>query len=331
MRRAIELAEKGEGKVAPNPLVGAVLVDDYGNIVAQGWHEQYGGAHAEVNAIKKAGEKAAGATLYVTLEPCAHQGKTPPCAPFIVESGIKKVVIGTKDTNENAKGGIKILEEGGVEVITGILEKECRKLNEIFFKNIEKKLPFVAIKVATTLDGKIATKTGSSKWITSEKAREEVQRLRNKYDAILTGSNTVLIDNPSLTCRLKGGKNPTRILIDREKKVPHSSKIFNEDGTKVLVYSDFKMLLEVFEDLYKNGITSVLVEAGGGLVSALIKENIPDKIYQFIAPKILGEGKSFVEGFNIKDIYDCIILENVSLSAFEPDFMVEGYFADFSS
>lgn len=326
MRRAIELAKKGEGKVAPNPLVGAVVVDENGKIAGEGYHEKYGGAHAEVNALKMAGEKAKGATLYVTLEPCAHQGKTPPCAPLVIKSGIKRLIIGALDTHERAKGGAKICEEAGLEVISGVLEKECHKLNEIFFKNIEKNKPFVAIKVATTLDGKIATDTGSSKWITSSAAREEVQRLRNKYDAILTGSNTVLIDNPSLTCRMPGGRNPVRILIDRRKRVLKSSKIFNNDGTKVLVYSDFTTLKEVFDDLYTKGITSVLVEAGEGLICALIKEKIPDKIYQFIAPKILGCGRTFVSGSKTQDINDCIKLYDTAAAVFEPDILIEGYF-----
>ena len=326
MKRAIKLARKGEGKVAPNPLVGAIVADENGNVISEGFHEKFGEPHAEVNALKKAGERAKGAILYVTLEPCAHYGKTPPCAELIIKSGVKKLVFGTSDTHECAKGGAKICKENGIEVISGVLEEECRKLNEIFFKNVEKKAPFVSIKVGTTLDGKIAAENTTSKWITSARAREEVQRLRNKYDAILTGSNTVLIDNPSLTCRLEGGRNPLRVLIDRKARVKKDAKIFNDDGTKVLVYSDFKNLREVFEDLYKKNVTSVLVEAGEGLVSAIIREQIPDKLYQFIAPKILGSGKPFVSNLGINDINDSIILCDTKFKPLVPDFLFEGYF-----
>jgi len=320
IRRCIELAKKGKCNVSPNPMVGAVLVNNQGEEVSCGYHEKYGEAHAEVNCLKNINAK--GMTLYVNLEPCSHFGKTPPCADLIIEKSIKKVVIGTKDPNPEVCGsGIKKLREAGIEVISEVLENECETLNKVFFKNMKTQKPFVAIKTATTLDGKIATSTGSSKWITSESAREEVQKLRSEFDAILTGSGTVLADNPSLIVR-NGNKNPIRIIIDRENKVPKNSKVFNDDGVKVIHIVDFKSSGELFKELYEDGITSVLVEAGSGLNSALIRAKEVDWLYQFIAPKILGGGKSFVEGFEIEDINDCVKLEFQEIVRFSPDVML---------
>ncbi len=323
MQKCIELAKKGEGKVSPNPLVGCVIVDDNGEIIAEGWHEKFGEAHAEQNALKKAGDKANGAALFVNLEPCNHEGHTPACAPLIVKSGIKRVVIGTLDPNPIAQGGIQTLKSAGIEVISGILEQECKKLNEIFFFSLTHKRPFIAIKTATTLDGKIATSTGSSKWITSDRAREEVQKLRNKYDSILTTSKTVKFDNPSLTCRMDGGKNPVRIVIDRKNELNNNYKIFNNDGTEVIKFSG--ELNELMDFLYKKEIKSELVEAGGTLCGALIKAGFVDKIYQFIAPKILGDdsGISFVKGFDVKNINNSINLKILDIKSFPPDIMLE--------
>ena len=220
MKMCFNLARKGEGKTSPNPLVGAVLVDEKGDIAAKGWHKGYGLDHAEVDCIKnyekKYGENVnyKGLTLYVNLEPCNHYGKTPPCADFIIQKGIKRVVIAALDPNPKHTGGAEKLEKAGVEVIKNVLKDDAIKLNETFFKNVLNKKPFIAIKTASTLDGKIATKTGSSKWITSAESREVVQNLRNKYDAILTSSSTVIKDNPSLTARGKGYRNPVRIVFD---------------------------------------------------------------------------------------------------------------------
>ncbi|HBH18514.1 MAG TPA: bifunctional diaminohydroxyphosphoribosylaminopyrimidine deaminase/5-amino-6-(5-phosphoribosylamino)uracil reductase RibD, partial [Cyanobacteria bacterium UBA9579] len=209
MQHCIDLAKLGEGYVSPNPLVGAVVLDKNAQVVGTGYHKKYGEAHAEVNALNDAGELAKGGTLYINLEPCSHFGKTPPCVNKVIESGIKRLVIGMVDPNPLVAGeGIRRAKEAGIEVTIGILEKECKKLNEIFIKHVTQKQPFIAIKTASTIDGKIATKTGSSKWITSDLARLEVQGLRKKYDAILTGSGTVIADNPSLTCRIPGGRNP---------------------------------------------------------------------------------------------------------------------------
>lgn len=350
MKKCIALAQKSEGHVSPNPFVGAVVLDKNGKVVGEGRHEKYGHAHAEVNALKMAGEKAKGATIIVNLEPCSHYGKTPPCADLIIEKEIKKVVIGLVDPNPLVAGkGIKKLQDAGIEVITGVLEEECKTLNEIFIKNQTEKLPFIAIKTATTMDGKIATKTGSSKWITGEKARAHVQTLRNKYDAILTGFNTIKSDDPSLTCRKRGGRNPVRIIIDSKLNSDPKAKVFNDDGTKTIIATgnnvpakDFGSNVEIVKcpltenkidlnflaiKLYEKGIMSILVEAGGELNGAFIKAKLADKIYQFIAPKILGdkEAKNFIEGFNINKINETIKLEIKSVKKFSSDILIESY------
>lgn len=357
MKKCIALANCSQGFVSPNPLVGAVVLDKDGNFAGSGRHEKYGELHAEVNAIKDAkdnGFDIKGGTIIVNLEPCSHYGKTPPCADLIINEGLKKVVIACKDPNPKvAGGGIKKLAEAGIEVIEGVLEKEGKYLNEVFLKNHEEKMPFVAVKTATTLDGKIATKTGSSKWITSEKSRAFVQKLRNKYDAILTGSGTVLADNPSLTCRMKNGRNPVRIVVDSKLRTPLDAKVYQNDGTKVFVavselidFGEINLpnvefikcsiskdsgkinLKELLKKLYERGICSVLVEAGGSLNGALIQENLVDKMYQFLAPKIVGDSlaKSFVSGFDVSDINDSKKLTLKSVKKMGSDIMFECYF-----
>lgn len=354
MKKCISLAKKGEGFVSPNPVVGAIVLDEKGDIVGLGYHQKYGDAHAEVNALNMAGDKAKNGTIIVNLEPCSHFGKTPPCSDLIIKKGLKRLVVGTLDPNPKVSGsGIKNCKDAGIEVITCILEHDCNVLNEVFFKNQMKKKPFIAIKTAITLDGKIASKTGSSKWITSEKSRNHVQKLRNKYDAILTGSNTVLTDNPSLTCRLKNKKNPARIVIDSKLITNPDNKIYNDDGTKVYIAvskdiseqkkSLFPSNIEFIEcplknqkidlnyltdELFKKGISSILVEAGGILNGAFLKENIVDKIYQFSAPKVLGDkdGKNWVEGLNITEINECLNLKKSKVLNLAPDTLTEYYF-----
>jgi len=325
MNKCLELASLSEGNVSPNPLVGCVIVNDNGDVIAEGRHEKYGEAHAEQNALKLAGEKAKNATLFVNLEPCNHYGKTPPCAKLIAEAGIKKVVVGTRDLNKKAQGGIEYLKEQGIEVEVGILEEECKKLNEIFFFSLQNKRPFVAIKTATTLDGKIAAPDNSSKWITAENARNGVQRLRNKYDAILTTSKTVQIDNPSLTCRMENGRNPIRIVIDRNNVLNNSYKVFNNDGTDVIKFSG--ELSELMDFLFEKNIKSVLVEAGGIFNGALLQAGYVDKIYQFIAPKILGNncGVSSYDGLNTLNINSALNFEIKTVKNFQPDIMLELY------
>ena len=223
---ALHLARKGAGKVNPNPLVGAVIVND-GKIIGKGYHESYGKAHAEINAFKDAEtELIEGSTMYVTLEPCSHYGKTPPCVDQIIENRIKRVVIGMVDPNPLVSGkGVKKLQEAGIDVTVGILEDKCKKLNEVFIKYITKKKPFVVLKTAMSLDGKISTTSGESKWITDKEARENVHILRNELTAIMIGIDTVIIDNPELTCRIPNGRNPIRIVVDSNLRIPYDSKI----------------------------------------------------------------------------------------------------------
>ena len=357
IKKCFLLARKGEGKTSPNPIVGAILVDENNKIVSEGYHKGYGLNHAEVDCInnyeKKNGNKVdySKLTMYVNLEPCNHYGKTPPCAELIIKKRIKKVVVASLDPNKDHSGGVKKMEDAGVEVKTGVLENEAIKLNEIFYKNVKEKLPFVAIKTATTLDGKIASKTGSSKWITSEKSRKYVQKLRNKYDGILTSSSTIIADNPSLTARGKGYKNPARIILDSTLRTNPNSKVFADDGTPVfLIYCSEKInktkdypknvtlikakeknekidIKDLLKKLFKSGICSIMVESGGTLNGTLLKENLVDKIYHFAAPKILGdtEGKSFVHGFDISDINECRNFKISTLKNLNPDILIEYY------
>ena len=351
MKKCIELAHKAEGKVSPNPLVGAIVTDDNGNIISTGYHKKYGDFHAEKNALDKAGEKAKGKILFCNLEPCNHYGKNPPCTKAIIESGIKKVIVGCKDTNPKAKGGIEELQSNGIEVIDGILEKESQKLNEIFFTNIEKKRPFIAIKSATTLDGKIATQTGSSKWITSEASRMEVQKLRNKYDAIITSSKTILKDNPSLTCRMDGGRNPIKIIVDKDIELTPNLKIFDGDEKVIIACAQnadmiktdcFRENVEfipcplkfshidlefLIKKLYEQKICSILCESGGTFAGALLQTGLVDKIYQFVAPKILGDKKAtgYIEGYTFSNINDCLKLNVENVKMFGDDILFEMY------
>ncbi len=327
MERCIELAKKGEGKVSPNPLVGSVVTGANGEVAAEGFHQKYGEAHAEINALNMAGEKARGGTLYINLEPCCHHGKTPPCIDRVLNSGIKTLVLGMTDPNPGVSGrSIKIAKEAGIEVIENVLGGECMKLNEIFVKNTTENMPFIAIKTASTIDGKIATRSGKSKWITSENARKEVHRLRNRYDAVLTGSGTVTADDPSLDCRLEGGRNPARVIIDSKGIIPPGAKIYKDDGTRVIVWKDHG-LGQLFKQLYKEGIRSVLVEAGAGLNSEVLKSNLADKIYFFIAPKIMGDKNAMpvFEGFDINGPDECLRFKFADIKHFSPDIMMEGY------
>jgi len=354
MKECLELAKQGEGRVSPNPLVGSIVLDKHGNVVGRGYHQKYGDAHAEINALNQAGERANGGTLYVNLEPCAHYGKTPPCIDRIIKEKIKTLIIGMTDPNPLVAGtGIKKAEASGILVIQDVLKTQCEKLNERFIKHITEKKPFIAVKTASTLDGKIATSTNSSKWITSELAREEVHRLRNKYDAILTGSGTILADNPSLTCRNNNGRNPVRIIIDSGLIITNDFKVYNNDGTKIILAitdkledSKFKKLPDCIETvicpknkygkvdlvfltqkLYEMKIFSILIEAGGVLNGAFLKENLIDKFYFFYAPKILGDSnaKNSFEGFNIENINHGKALKFGEIKNFPPDIMIEGY------
>lgn len=350
MRRCLALAKKGEGFVSPNPLVGAVLLDKDLNFVSEGFHARCGEAHAEVNAFGAAfGKDYKGGVLIVSLEPCSHYGKTPPCADLIAKSGVKTLVIATLDPNPKVAGrGAEKCREAGIEVLAGVLEDEAKQLNEIFFKNqLEKKI-FVALKTATTLDGKIATKSGSSKWITGDEARADVQKLRNKYDAILTSSETVLKDNPGLTCRVRGGRSPVRVVLDTSAKTAPASKVYNDDGARVILFTAAAHvnypknvevvrvsavgghvdLNEVLEKLYDIGIYSVLVEAGGKLLGAFIEQGLADKLYQYIAPKITldKEAIQFACGKSIQEISECKNLSVSTVKKLGADLRLECYF-----
>lgn len=350
MKKCINLAKKGMGKTSPNPLVGAVIFDDDFNIISEGYHEKYGQNHAERNAILKTNADLKGKSIIVNLEPCSHFGKTPPCCDLIIEKGFKRVIIAMTDPNPKVAGeGIRRLKEAGIEVINGILEDEAKELNKIFLKDILQKQPYITIKTATTLDGKIATKTGESKWITDEVSRKEVQKLRNQYDSILTSSSTVIKDNPSLTCRMKNGRNPIRIILDTNLSTSKNAKVYNNDGTKIIVIvgehvSDEKIknhtqnaefikcptknnhidLRKAINLIYEKRIKSILIEAGGTLNKAFIEENLPDELIQFIAPKILGDenGINFVQGFNRNSLADCNILSKIMTKPLKSDIMI---------
>lgn len=337
MKKCIELAKNGEGQTSPNPMVGCVVLDKNENEISTGYHHKYGDNHAERDALLKLhnGEEKGG-TLIVNLEPCSHHGKTPPCADLIIERGLKKVVIGMQDVNPIVAGnGINKLQKAGIEVISGIMEEECKKLNEIFIKNMTQNKCFIAIKTATTLDGKIATSNGSSKWITSSTAREKVKEIRNCYDAIMTTSSTILADNPTMLHRKK-------IILDRRLKTNLEAPIykngeiylFNEtldmfeggiNFIKTPVIANKLDLEFVFERAYELGIKSILIESGGILNGSALKYT--DKIYHFIAPKITGDNSS-LSCFNfqkINDINNSLNFKIESIEHFEPDILLTYY------
>jgi diaminohydroxyphosphoribosylaminopyrimidine deaminase/5-amino-6-(5-phosphoribosylamino)uracil reductase len=356
MLRALELSKKGIGYTNPNPLVGAVIVKNE-KIIGEGYHETYGSAHAEINAFKNAITDVTGATMYVTLEPCSHYGKTPPCATAIVEKGIKKVVIAMKDPNPLVEGGgIEILKRNGIEVVTGVLEKDCRKVNEIFLKYITTKLPFCILKTAMTLDGKIATFKGDSKWITSEASRKQVHELRHRLSGIMVGIETVLKDNPSLNTRLESikGSDPVRIIIDSRGRTPLDSQVLNikseaktiiattelTDGNKLrafkakgaeIIIAPLKNnrvnLTYVMKELGKLKIDSVLLEGGSTLNYSALEEGIVDKVVSFIAPKLIGgtNAKTPLGGDGKSLMKDAIMLKNIDIERYADDIMIEGY------
>ena len=334
MQRAIALAKKGAGFVNPNPMVGCVVVKD-NEIIAEGYHEYYGGLHAERNALTNTSADCKDATLYVTLEPCCHHGKTPPCTDIIIEKGIKKVVVGLLDPNPLVSGkGISILQNAGIEVVTGVLEEEGLLLNRVFFKNILEQKPYIVTKTATTIDGKTATKTGDSKWITSSNSRKLVKKFRKYCDAILTTSSTVLADNPEM-------KHSKKIILDRTGKLDFGMQIFKQ-GEIILVTSQSniknipinvqvvqipelnnKLHLEfLFKKLFTLGIKSIFVEAGAKLNGDLVKNNLVDEVIHFVAPKILNDntGMSCFDGDNIELIADSKEFKLIELKRCSPDF-----------
>lgn len=353
MRLALNLAEKGRGVVNPNPMVGAVIVKN-GIIIGQGYHEKYGDSHAEVNAFKDAIEDTCGATLYVNLEPCSHYGNTPPCVDKIIEKKIKRVVIGILDPNPLVAGrGVKRLKEAGIEVRVGVLEKCCFRLNEIFMKYISIKEPFVIMKTAMSLDGKIATTYGESKWITGETARENVHNLRKNVMGIMVGVNTIIKDNPELTCRVEGGKNPIRIILDSSLRIPLNSKVIvdgksrtiiatteeaKKDKIDILVDHGIEVvtisslngqvnLQELMTKLGEMNIDSILLEGGGTLNFSAIKAGIVDKVQIYISPKFIGGeiAKTPVEGIGIRSLQEAYRAENITTTMVGEDILIEGY------
>jgi len=341
MKLALKLAARGKGYASPNPMVGAVLVKN-DQIIGQGYHQCCGQNHAEINAFADAGGNVAGTTLYVTLEPCSHYGKTPPCTDKIIEQKIKRVVIGAVDSNPLVCGkGVTRLQSAGVEVTTGILETKCRDLNEVFFHFMETGLPFVTIKYAQTLDGRIATATGHSQWISSPASLRFAHQLRAEHDAILVGAKTVFHDDPTLTVRLVRGRNPLRIVVDSKLDLSPDAKILqNLSQTPTLIATTQKASSERFRSLTKAGaelltlppdelghvnlkkllpmlakrnISSVLIEGGGQIITSVLKDNLACRLVAVIAPKIIGKGIEAVGDLNIQNLKDakCLSVRKV--------------------
>lgn len=353
MDLAFKLALKGKGRTSPNPMVGALVVKN-SRIIGQGYHEKAGLAHAEAIALDDAGLKAKGATLYVTLEPCTHFGRTPPCVDKIIKSGIKKVIVGMVDPNPLNNGrGIRILKAEKIKTEVGLLENKLRKLNRAFIKYITRKIPFVTVKVGESLDGKIATRTGDSKWITSDRSRAYAHRLRSDYDAVMVGVNTILRDNPKLDVWFSK-KQPVKIIVDSQLSIPQEANVFSRKSSVIIVTLPVKSgqetenrkilvqkakILEVKEkagqinlkDMMKKlaqaEITNILVEGGGTLIGGLFDEGLVDKVLFFISPKIIGgkEAISSVMGRGIARIDKAVKLKEVELRRIGEDFLFEGY------
>lgn len=350
MRLAIELAAKGGNKVSPNPLVGAVIVKD-GKIIGQGYHEKYAGPHAEINAIRSCKESLVGACIYVTLEPCCHYGKTPPCTEAIIKSGITKVVVGSNDPNPLVGGkGIEILKNSGIAVENSVFESECDKLNEIFFHYIKTQTPYVTMKYAMSADGKIATFSGKSKWITGETSRNHVHESRNLNAGIMVGIGTVIADDPELTCRIKGARNPKRIICDTNLRIPLDSKVLNtaQAQTYIATCSQDMQKIEILESLgckilqiprkgehidlgilmkklAQEKIDSILLEGGATLNASALQQNIVSKVQVYMAPKILGgtHAKSPVGGQGVESPSEAFMLKNRKITVMDEDILIE--------
>lgn len=297
------LAKKGEGWTNPNPMVGAIIARG-GKIIGRGYHKGAGKPHAEIEALKSAKADMRGATLFVNLEPCATWGKTPPCVDEIIRSGIKRVVISALDPNpDNLGRGFALLKKTGIDITVGILESEAKELNEQFFTFHEKKRPYIALKFAASLDGKMATKTGDSKWITNEESREYARQLRGKYQAILVGINTILKDDPHLGVRDKTLKDPLRIILGDRTKIPEKSHIFRDPNVLFLSKKNAQITIpELLEELYKRNIVSVLVEGGEKVHRSFIDTKIFDKLYAFYAPILIGNNETINTSMRLKPI-----------------------------
>jgi diaminohydroxyphosphoribosylaminopyrimidine deaminase/5-amino-6-(5-phosphoribosylamino)uracil reductase len=357
MKEALRLARKGIGRTSPNPAVGAVIVRK-GHIIASGYHKKAGGDHAEVEALSMLGGKAeAKDTMYVNLEPCNHYGKTPPCTMAILKSGLKKVVIGMLDPNQGVKGGgARFLLEKGIEVRSGILESECRRLNEAFIKYIITGRPFVIAKSALTMDGWSATSTGHSRWVTGDRSRNFVHRLRDMVDGVLVGVGTIIADNPSLTTRIgnRRGKDPIRVIVDTHLRIPQDARVLNPDSDSITLLAigmDVKPgLLKKFErngvsivrcpikdgrvdldslmiELGRRSITSLMVEGGSSVMGSMIREMLIDKFYIFKAPRIFGgdDGFPMARGAGPVMMDKSLMMRDIRIKRFGGDMLVTGY------
>ncbi|EHQ90030.1 bifunctional diaminohydroxyphosphoribosylaminopyrimidine deaminase/5-amino-6-(5-phosphoribosylamino)uracil reductase RibD [Desulfosporosinus youngiae] len=357
MRRALELAAKATGRTSPNPLVGCVIVKD-NEIIGEGYHHKAGTPHAEVHALAAAGDQASGATAYVTLEPCSHFGRTPPCADALIRANVKRVVVAMQDPNPLVSGqGTERLREAGIQVDLGVLQHEAERTNEIFLKSITTGLPFIVYKTAMTLDGKIATETGDSRWVSNESSRHYVHQLRDAYDVILVGSETVIQDNPALTCRLPHGKDPVRLIVDGKLRLEEKAQVLTSSkhspciiATTLAASSEKVQRLQSLErvevwqykterhvplekllrDLVLRGWISVLLEGGGGLAGTLLQNKLIDKAELFIAPKFVGgTGPSPLSGLHIKAMSEAVTLDNLSFDMHTGDLHVTGYISNF--
>lgn len=323
LKETLKLAEKGLSWTNPNPMVGAVIVKN-GRIISKGFHHKVGSAHAEVEALKALSEDPKDATMYINLEPCAVYGRTPPCTESIIKSGIKKVVCCTLDPNlKNHGKGLARLKETGIETSVGILEAEARKLNETFFTFHEKKRPFVAIKFAASLDGKLATYTNDSKWITNKKAREYARMLRTQYQAVLVGINTVLKDNPHLGVRIKGKKDPLRVILGSKQQIPIHSQVLRDQN---VLFVSAKTIPDLLSVLKEKGVISILVEGGGETLGNFVDAGIIDKVYAFYAPLLIG-GKTAISigGLGNQTIKQALHFKSVSFKKFDDNFLATGY------
>ena len=351
MRMALSLALQGAGRTSPNPMVGAVLARGR-KVIATGYHQRAGGDHAEIVALKRAGARAKGATLYLNLEPCSHFGRTPPCADAVIRAGVKRVVAGMADPNPLVSGmGIRKLRQAGIQVDVGLLSEECRRLNEAFCKYITRRSPFVILKIAASLDGKIATSTGDSRWITGEAARRYVHGLRNQVDAVLVGAGTVIADDPQLTCRIPGGRNPLRVVVDGRLSIPTTARLLREPGRTVVVTGPRAPLRKVraiercgaevwrfplrdgavpfaslLRELGKKGIVSVMIEGGAVTAALALREKVVDKLCFFYGSKIIGgDGLDMIAALGVSKISHSRQIKNLEVQKLGNDILVTGY------
>ncbi len=354
MRRALELAQMARGRTSPNPMVGAVVVRR-GKVVGEGYHSRAGQPHAEIEALRWAGDKARSADLYVNLEPCCHFGRTPPCTDAIIQAEIKRVFVGMKDPNNQVSGkGLRSLKAKGIVIVSGVLKEECLKLNESFIKVMKTGMPFVILKTAMSLDGKIATRSGDSRWITGKLARNHVHKIRNQVDAILVGTETVLKDNPRLTCRLETGavKHPVRIILDRRNRIPLTAKVFKNSRSQKVIYVTgdgissrrLKSLIDrkveilngksskngfhikpLLKELVNRGMNSILVEGGAELNASVVKVGMVDRVVAFISPLLIGgtQAPGFLGGQGVMKVNGAMNLKDIVVTKIGEDLMVE--------